>query len=262
MADETSPYSDSPDRQPDVESDRQAQPVDAEQPPRLPFPVVGVGASAGGLEAFSEFLAAMPSDSGMAFVFVLHLPPDHNSLLSEILSHRTAMPVRQADDGMPVERNHVYVLRPGRVLTIRDGRLHLGPELGSARAANRPIDDFFKSLAAEQRERAICVVLSGMGSNGAAGAQTVKAVGGLCIAQDPESAAFPSMPRHLIDGGYADYILRPAELPEVLHAYAASHYAADGREEDPRPVLEREQQHLREILAVLRTRHSTRLLRL
>ena len=167
----------------DQEPDRLAQPVDAEQAPRLPFPVVGIGASAGGLEAVSEFLEAMRPDSGMAFVLVQHLPPDRESQMAEILARHTAMPVAQVEDGMDVEPNHVYVIRPGRVLTIREGRLHLGPPLGTLRAANRPIDDFFRSLAAEQRERAVCVVMSGMGSNGTAGAQAVKTVGGRCIAQ-------------------------------------------------------------------------------
>src|SRR3712207_6935183 len=100
MADEIPP---TPEEQPD----RQAQPVDAEQPPRLPFPVVGVGASAGGIEAFGEFLDAMPPDGGVAFVFVLHLPPDADSHLADILGRRTAMPVRQVEDGMPVEPNRV-----------------------------------------------------------------------------------------------------------------------------------------------------------
>src|SRR5436190_6776652 len=100
-------------QQPGAEQNRQTQPVDVEQPPRLPFPVVGVGASAGGLEAFSEFLDAMRPDAGMAFVFVLHLPPDSDSLLAEILARRTAMPVHQAEDGVPVEPDHVYVTRPG-----------------------------------------------------------------------------------------------------------------------------------------------------
>lgn len=251
----TEPNSPTADTAPaDPGPDRQAQPVDAEQPPRLPFPVVGIGASAGGLEAVSEFLEAMRPDAGLAFILVQHLPPDRESLMAEILGRRTRMPVRQVEDGMAVEPDHVYVIRPGHVLTLRDGRLHLGPQLGSSRAANRPIDDFFKSLAEEQRELALCVILSGMGSNGTAGAQTVKAVGGLCVAQDPETAQFPSMPRHLIDAGYADYVLRPAEIPDALLTFAGSPYAQGGREADAHAVLDREQQHLREILAILRTR--------
>jgi two-component system CheB/CheR fusion protein len=232
--------------------DRETQPVDAEEPPRLPFPVVGIGASAGGLQAFQEFFRSMPAESGMAFVLIQHLPPDRESMVAEILAKSTKMPVRQVEDGMSVERNHVYVIRPGHTLTIRDGKLHLGERLEKPRHS-RPVDDFFKSLAEEQRERAICIIMSGMGSNGAAGAQVIKAIGGLCIAQDPESAEFPSMPRHLIDAGYADHILRPREMPEVLVGYAGHSYAAGGRE-DGDAILRREQQHFREILAILRTR--------
>jgi PAS domain S-box-containing protein len=239
--------------QPEVQPDREAQPVDTEQPPRLAFPVVGIGASAGGLEALSEFLDAMPSDSGMAFVLSQHLSPDRESMMAEILARRTKMTVAEVEDGMPVEPDHVYVIRPGHVLTIREGRLHLGLPLGT-RATNRPIDDFFKSLAEEQRERGIAIIMSGMGSNGAAGAQAIKAVGGLCIAQDPETAQFPSMPRHLIDQGYADYILPPGEMPDVLLSYAAHPYVRENRGAGQAPALRRDQNQLREILAILRTR--------
>lgn len=254
MADEISPKTELNGQQPEEQPDREAQPVDAEQSPRLPFPVVGIGASAGGLEAVSELLDAMRPDAGLAFVLVQHLAPDRESMMAEILARHTTMPVRQVEDGMKVEVDHVYVIRPGHVLTIHDGRLHLGPQLDGPRAANRPIDDFFKSLAEEQRERAICVIMSGMGSNGTAGAQTIKAVGGLCVAQDPESAQFPSMPRHLIDAGYADYVLRPAEIPDALLTFAGSPYARGGQEAEAQPTLDREQHHLREILAILRTR--------
>ena len=193
----------------------------------------------------------MRSDSGMAFVLIQHLPPDRESLIAEILQRHTQMTVRQVHDGMPVEPNHVYVIRPGHTMTIRDGLLRLGDRLDKPRHS-RPVDDFFKSLASEQRERAICVIMSGMGSNGAAGAQAIKAVGGLCIAQDPESAQFPSMPRHLVDAGYADYILRPQDVPDVLMSYAGHPYAAGARE--AMEPAERDRQQLREILAVLRTR--------
>ena len=230
-------------------------PVDHENPPRLPFPVVGIGASAGGLEAMTEFITAMRADSGMAFVFIQHLPPERESMIADILSKKTTMRVRQVEDGMPIEPDHVYVIRPGHVLTMTDGRFHLGPQLGT-RAANRPVDDFFRSLAEEQRERAIAVVLSGMGSNGSAGAQAVKAVGGLVIAQDPAEAQFASMPRHLIDQGYADYILRPRDIPEVLLEFAGHPYAKEARP-DAHELVRRNESHLREILAILRTRTRT-----
>ncbi len=234
------------------EDARRAPPADAEPPPRLPFPVIGIGASAGGLEAVSELVSSLPSDSGMAFIFIQHLPPDHHSLIAEILSKRTGMPVRQVEDGMAIEPDHVYVIRPGNTMTMEGGVLHLRASVDKP-GHSRPVDDFFRSLAGEQRERAICIVMSGMGSNGSAGAQAVKAAGGLCVAQDPETAEFPSMPRHLIDAGYADYVLRPRDMPDVLVSYAGHPYAR-GEREPAAELAKRDQQHVREILAVLRTR--------
>lgn len=232
--------------------DRQTQPVDTEQPPRLSFPVVGIGASAGGLEAITDFLSKLRTDSGMAYVFIQHLPPTGESMLVDILSKRTTIPVLHVDDQMKVEPDRLYVIRPGQTLTIGDGAFHLGERLATP-MHNRPVDDFFKSLAAEQRERGIAIIMSGMGSNGAAGAQAIKAVGGLCIAQDPDTTDYPSMPRHLIDAGYADYILRSEDMPGVLLEYAGHPYAK-GQREEKADLVKRDQQHVREILAVLRTR--------
>lgn len=233
------------------EPDRLAQPVNMEAAPRLPFAVIGIGASAGGLEACIEFFEAQSSGSGMAHVVILHLPPDRESLVAEILAKHAAMRVLQIEDGMPVEPDHVYVIRPGFTPTIKDGHLHLGESLEKP-GNNRPVDDFFKSLAEEQRERAMCVIMSGMGSNGTAGAQAVKAVGGLVIAQDPDTAKFPSMPRSVIDASYADFILRPAEIPQALlnfasHAYATRRVSAD-------ELFAREKQHFGEILTIIRSR--------
>src|SRR5262249_17380842 len=122
-------------------TDRMTQPVDAEQPPRLAFPVVGIGASAGGLEAISEFLADVRPDSGMAYVFVQHLPPTGESMLVEILAKRTTIPVLHVDNEMDVEPNRLYVIRPGQTLTIKDGKFHLGERLARP-MHNRPVDDF------------------------------------------------------------------------------------------------------------------------
>jgi two-component system CheB/CheR fusion protein len=193
----------------------------------------------------------MPPDSGMAFVVIQHLPPDRQSMVAEIISKHTRMPVQQVRDGMPVEVNHVYVIRPGHTLTIKNGRLHLGSEVDRPRHG-RPVDDFLKSLAEEQREKAICIIMSGMGSNGAAGAQGIKAVGGICIAQDPETAAFPSMPRQLIEAGYADYVLRLSDMPDALIGYIRHPYTSEHL--DASELARGEQHHLREILAILRTR--------
>ena len=234
---------------------RLTAPADASRQPRLPFPVVGIGASAGGLEAYIEFLKAAPVDGGMAYVLVQHLPPDRESLLADILGKHTRMPVIPIEDGQPVLADHVYIIRPGHTMTLRDGRLWLGAEL-AARGHSRPVDDFFRSLAEEQQQRAVAIVFSGMGSNGTAGAEAVKAVGGLVIAQDPESAKFPAMPRSLIDAGVADFVLRPDEVPEVLLRYGGHPYVrSDG---PPKDVPKGDERALHEILTVLRarTRHD------
>jgi two-component system CheB/CheR fusion protein len=239
-----------PNEQPHEEHDRQAQAVDREEAPRLPFPVVGIGASAGGLEAFIEFFEAMPDKPGMAFVLVQHLPPDRESMIAEILTKHTRMPVEQIEDGMKVERNHVYVIRPGHTLTIKEGALHLGESLTKS-GHNRPVDDLFRSLAEEQRERSICIIMSGMGSNGTQGAEIIKAVGGMAIAQEPQSAKYPSMPQHLLDSGNADFVLKPSEMPEVLLRYVAHPYVQGAALES---AAQREVQSLGEILNVLKTR--------
>lgn len=179
-----------------------AAPLDFTARAKLPFPVVGIGASAGGVEALRTFFGACSPASGMAYVVIQHLLPEHESLMAEILGRCTAMPVRQIEEGMPVEPNCVYVIRPGHTVTLADGALHLGEPV-EKRGHRRPIDDFFRSLAREQKEQAVGVVLTGTGTNGSAGAQAIKAAGGLCIAQDPDTAEFPGMPQSLIHAGYA-----------------------------------------------------------
>jgi two-component system CheB/CheR fusion protein len=164
------------------------------------------------------FFAACSPESGMAYVVIQHLSPEHESLMAEILSRCTPMPVRQIEEGMRVEPNRVYVIRPGHTVTLAGGTLHLGEPV-EKRGHRRPIDDFFRSLAREQRERAIAVVLSGTGTNGSAGAQAIKAAGGLCIAQDPDTAEFPQMPQSLIHTGYADRVLKVEDIPAVLLQY-------------------------------------------
>jgi two-component system CheB/CheR fusion protein len=240
--------------------ERLAETIKNEQPPRVPFAIVGIGASAGGLEALIDLFKVMPSDRGFAFVVIQHLPPDRESMLAKILEKHTRMPVLQVKDGMKVERNHVYVIRPSRTLTLHRRSLKLGEPI-SKPARRRPVDDFFRSLAEEQRERAICVIMSGMGSNGTVGAQAVKAVGGLCIAQDPDSAKFPSMPRTLIDSGLADFVLPPEEIPAAIDRYDA-HTNMRG-ESFYRVETGRERQAFDEILALTRAhvRHDFSLYR-
>ncbi|HEY4330371.1 MAG TPA: chemotaxis protein CheB, partial [Phycisphaerae bacterium] len=236
---------------PEREHNRLAQPVDLEEPPHLAFPVIGIGASAGGLEAALDFVKSLPPSPGMAFILVQHLPPDRESMLVEIISKHVSIPVLQVQDAMPVESDHFYVIRPGHTLTLKQGHFHLGEPLEKP-GHRHPVDDFFRSLAEEQRERAVCIILSGMGSNGTAGANDIKAVGGVCIAQDPESAKFPAMPRNLIDAGLADFILSPKDMPDVLQKYAQHPYAKS--HSTPGDVLRAEQSIFNEILSLLRSR--------
>jgi two-component system CheB/CheR fusion protein len=234
-----------------------AAPADYSATAQLPFPVVGIGASAGGIEAIGKFLEHMPPDSGMALVVVQHLPPDHQSLLPEIFGRQTRMPVLEIKDGMSIVPNHVYVIRPGFTVTLEGAQFRLGAPV-EARGHRRPIDDFYRSLARVQREQAIVVVLSGVGTNGTAGAQAVKAAGGLCIAQDPETADFGGMPNSLIHAGYADQVLKASEIPAVLIRYVQHPYldpARRGRSQAAK-LLQTDQEYLSQILAILRTRTS------
>ncbi len=228
-------------------------PTSAEPVPQLPFPVVAAGGSAGGLEAFLELFEAMPPDSGMAFVLIQHLPPQRESVMADLVSKKTKMRVQQVEDGMLVKPNEVYVIRPGYTLTLQRNRLRLGEPVEKP-FHRRPVDDFFRSLAETQRERAICVILSGMGSNGTAGAHAVKAAGGMCIAQDPDSARFPSMPRSAIDAGLADLVLRPHEIPGYLLRYAEHPYVR-GAASRGRTEYRDQSRALAEILHVLRGRN-------
>ena len=157
---------------------------------RLELPVAGLVASAGGLDAFKKFFAAMPADSGIAFVLIPHLDPQHESLMVELLARHTSMPVVEAADGMAVEANHVYIIPPNKNMTIAGGVLRLtGPvERGSWQTS---IDLFLRSLADDQLEKAICIILSGTGSHGTLGLKAVKAAGGMAMVQDPATADYP-----------------------------------------------------------------------
>ena len=186
--------------------------------------------SAGGLEVATAFLNAMPTDSGMGFVIVQHLDPTHESILAEILSRETKMPVVQIEDGMRVEPNRVHIIVPAKTLLIHDGVLQL-VEPEAPRGHRHPIDKFFSSLAEDQKAKAIAIILSGAGSNGTAGLADIKQAGGLCIAQDPELAKFDSMPRHAIASGSVDLVLSPEDMPEALHRYASHSYVHAARPE-------------------------------
>ncbi len=184
----------------------------------LSFPVVGIGASAGGLEALEQFLTHVPAGSGMAFVIVQHLDPSRKGALPQLLQRLTPMPVQQAEDRMRVQPDHVYVIPPNKDLAMRDGILHLSaPEV--PRGLRLPVDSFFRSLAADREQFAIGVILSGMGSDGSLGLRAVKDNAGLALVQDPASAKFDGMPRSAIDAGCADIIAPADELPGRIRAY-------------------------------------------
>src|SRR5712692_1324466 len=190
-----------------------------------PFWVCGIGASAGGLEAFTQLLRALPADTGVAFVLVQHLDPKHESLLRELLARTTTMPVLEVEDGMPVKPNHIYVIPRNRNMTITDDVLRLLPRL-ETRGQHMPVDFFFRSMAENLGERAIGVILSGSASDGAAGLKAIKAEGGITFAQDEKSAKYDSMPRSAVAAGAVDFVLPPEEIAMELarigrHAVAA-----------------------------------------
>ena len=182
---------------------------------RLQFPVVGIGASAGGLEACTALLKALPVNPGMAFVLVQHLDPHHESILHKLLSRTTEMPVIQVEDGMVLERDHVYVIPPNKDLAVRERTLRL---LSRRRTAGRhlPINRFLVSLAEDQKSAAIGVILSGTASDGTVGLQAIKSEGGVAFAQDPKSAGYPGMPESAILAGCVDFVLPPEEIAREL----------------------------------------------
>lgn len=191
----------------------------ATRPPgRAGFPIAGIGASAGGLEALEQLLGALPPKPGIALVLVQHLDPRHRSLLAEILSKTARMPVHEAVDRQRVEANCIYTIPPNADLALQKGKLCLSPRPKTS-AAHLPIDFFLQSLAADQKTKAIGVILSGNGSDGTAGLTAIKAEGGITFAQDEASAKFDGMPHSAIASGNVDFVLRPdaiaAELLEV-----------------------------------------------
>jgi two-component system CheB/CheR fusion protein len=179
------------------------------------FPIVGIGASAGGLEACSRLLDVLPSDTGMAFILIQHLDPAQDSLMAELLAKHTSMVVLEAVDGAAVAPNHVYVIPPGTYLSVEKGVLHLSKPL-ARHGARLPFDFLLHSLAENYGSRAIGVVLSGTGADGSIGLKAVQAKGGYVIAQDPGEADYGGMPRSAIDGGMVDVILRIADIAATL----------------------------------------------
>jgi two-component system CheB/CheR fusion protein len=191
-----------------------------------PFvPIVGIGASAGGLEAFTRLLRQLPLDTGLGFVLVQHLDPEHESALTQILTRATKLPVREATDLMRVEGDHVYIIPPNTILTIEQGCVRLEPRRSDDRP-QRSIDVFFESLAHDQRGRAIGVILSGTASDGTVGLEAIKAESGITFAQD-ESAKYDSMPRNAVAAGCVDFVLSPEDIAKELARIAKHPYGVE-----------------------------------
>ncbi|PYS40331.1 MAG: chemotaxis protein CheR [Acidobacteria bacterium] len=232
------------------ESDSDSQSSSLRPDPR-PISIVGVGASAGGLEAFEQLLRGLPEDSGMGFVLVQHLAPKHESMLSELLSRATRMPVIEVTDGVAVQANYVYVIPPNADMSITDGVLHLS-SINADRARRMPIDMFLRSLADDQQARAIGVILSGTASDGTLGLRAIKAVGGITFAQDDGSAKFSAMPRSAIAAGAVDYILRPDLIARELKRIAKSVHIFATEENPNAPDSASQEENLNRIYALLR----------
>ncbi|HXD23930.1 MAG TPA: chemotaxis protein CheB, partial [Gemmatimonadaceae bacterium] len=219
-------------------------------PAERSFPIVGIGASAGGLAAFELFFRAIPAEAAdVAFVLVQHLAPDHPSILADLIKRYTVMPVFEVTDGMTVERNCVYVIPPNRDLAFLNGTLQL-LEPAAPRGHRLAIDFFFRSLAHDQRDRAIGIVLSGTGSDGTLGVRAIKGEGGMVMAQTPESTEFDGMPRSAIGTGMVDFVLPPAELATELLSYV-SHAFGRPADTTAHPPL-RTAEALKKIFVLLR----------
>src|SRR5262245_7286396 len=204
--------------------------------------VVGVGASAGGLEAFRQLLKRLPDDTGMAIVLITHLDPRHESILPELLAKATPLPVSEAEDGARVAPNHVYVMPRNASMAIEGGALRLWPR-EKGHGQHRPIDAFLRTLAEDQNVRAIGVILSGTATDGTLGMEAIKAEGGITFAQEPKSAQYDSMPRSAVAAGCVDFVLTPEEIAREIarisrHPYVVPAAIAEpGAEEAAQPAV-------------------------
>jgi two-component system, chemotaxis family, CheB/CheR fusion protein len=215
------------------------------------FCIVGVGASAGGLEAFTELLHNLPPDTGMGFVLVQHLDPNHESILPEILARTTRIPLSQVENNTRVERDHIYIIPPNTIMTIEGDVLKLASGKRDA-GPHHTIDLFFKSLARDKDSKAIGVILSGSASDGTAGLETIKAEGGITFAQDETTAKYDSMPRSAIVAGCVDFVLPPAQIAQELARIA--HHKPSSEELEEATQARTENGDYRKILQVLRQR--------
>ena len=214
------------------------------------FPVVAIGASAGGLEAMEVFFTHLPTDTGMAFVVVTHQHPGHTSLLPELLGKKTGLPVVVADEGTRLQPNHVYICPPGGHLAILNRVLHRMGQ-SESQAPKLPIDYFFRSLSEDQREMAVGIVLSGTGSDGTLGLKAIKSEAGMTMVEDPKSAKYDGMPSSAIATGLADYVLAPETMPKQLIAYAKGPYLLGRKVAEELPVVSEEP--MQKIFVLLRS---------
>ncbi|WP_260483258.1 chemotaxis protein CheB [Sphingomicrobium flavum] len=199
------------------------------------IPIVGIGASAGGLEALREMLGAANGPTGMAFVIIQHLDPNHNSLMDQLLARETSLNVAQVKGGELPLPDHVYIIPPGHNLALIDGQLQLR-DFERPRGMRRPIDDFFETLAEDHETQAACVIMSGTGADGAVGLRAIKEHGGIAIAQEPTSARYDGMPLAAVATGQIDFICEPAEIISTLHDYFSRRLGADGIGEEAAKV--------------------------
>jgi two-component system CheB/CheR fusion protein len=220
-----------------------------EGPNSHPCPVVAIGASAGGLEAFQELFRHMPADTGFAFVLIQHLSPRHETLIPELLAPLTPMPVRTVEDETVIEANQIYVMPPHGTLTVDDCVLYLSKP-ARIRGRRSPIDRFFRSLAEDQEDEAVAIVLSGTGTDGALGLKAVRERGGLTLVQAPETARYDSMPRGAVLTGAADHVLAIEQMPARLVEHQKR--LRDGQGGSPERFREEIVGHLGKICAILR----------
>lgn len=229
-----------------------SQETNAVRQPAEPSYYVGLGASAGGLEALENLIKSLPQKTGMAFVIIQHLSPDYKSLMAEILSKKTRIPVYQAREGMQVETDTIYLIPPKMDMKIFNDRLTLSEHTQPHRGISYPIDLFFQSLAQDQGRKAVGIILSGTGSDGTRGLRAIKEAAGLTMVQDPETAAFDGMPRSAIDSGLADFVLAPETMPEQLLSYANHPIKADIKHQ----ILLQNEDALTRLFLALRERHG------
>jgi len=214
------------------------------------FPVVALGASAGGLEAFTQFLTALTHESGIAYVLVQHLDPSHPSSLVELLNRVSPIPIVEATEGMPVKPNHAYIIPPGKSLSIHNRTLSVVGDQEHP-GITHSINHFFHSLAEDVKERAVGIILSGTGSDGSDGARAIKANDGLVIVQDPVTAKYDGMPKSAIEAGVADYILPPAAMASQLKDYLDQSFY---KRERFRQALKKDDVNMKSIFSLVKMR--------